>query len=325
METVSLQGMGKPMSQVVLGTMTFGDTADREEAAAMVRTAVDCGVTALDTANGYAAGESEKILGELLAGRHDEVLLATKAGIPHPDAGDQAPLSAEGLRLSLEGSLRRLRMERIDLYYLHKPDRSTPLHETMETLAGFVADGRVGACGVSNFAAWQISDVNAAADRSGCPRPVVAQQLYNVVGRRLEEEYAEFAGVTGLHTVVYNPLAGGLLTGRYRFDAAPGVGRFEGSQVAEMYQHRYWNRQLFEAVGELARIAQQAGISLVELSLRWLLSKPATGSVLIGSSRQDQLVANLDALSRGALEADVVEACDRVGDALRGPMPAYNR
>ncbi|WP_153393672.1 aldo/keto reductase [Ornithinicoccus halotolerans] len=324
METVQLAGLERPWSRVVLGTMTFGDTADAREAAAMVEAALEAGITSLDTANVYAGGETERILADILRDR-DDVLLATKAGMPHPDAGDHAPLSAAGLRACLEASLRRLGRDRVDLFYLHKPDRDTPVTETMATLADLVGEGRVGAVGVSNHAAWQIADVNAVADQAGCPRPVVAQQLYNVVGRRLEEEYAEFAATTGLHTVAYNPLAGGLLTGRYQPDEEPVDGRFGSSAMAERYRDRYWNQQTFAAVAELTRVAEEAGLSLVELSLRWLLGRPATGSVLIGSSRTAQLRQNLDALARGPLPEDVQRACDDVGDRLRGPMPRYNR
>lgn len=324
MEMVQLAGLEQPWSRVVLGTMTFGDNADAREAAAMVDAAMEAGVTSLDTANVYAGGETERILAGILRDRPD-VLVATKAGMPHPDADDHAPLSAAGLQGCLAGSLRRLGRDRVDLYYLHKPDRETPVTETMDTLAEFVAQGRVGAIGVSNHAAWQIADVNAVADQVGCPRPVVAQQLYNVLGRRLEEEYAEFAAITGLHTVAYNPLAGGLLTGRYRADEEPAEGRFGTSALAERYRDRYWNPRMFEAVADLTRVAEGAGLSLVELSLRWLLGRPATGSVLIGSSRTAQLQQNLEVLARGPLPEDVQQACDEVGDRLRGPMPRYNR
>lgn len=325
METVRLNGIDTPMSTLVLGTMTFGDTVDRDGAAAMLETALAAGVNTVDTANGYAGGATETMLGELLAGRHEEIVLATKAGMPHPDAGEHSPLSERGLRLALEGSLRRLRTERVDLFYLHQPDRKASLDETMQTVAALVEEGRIGALGVSNFAAWQIAEVNAAADRNGAPRPVVAQQLYNLVARRIEEEYVEFADTSRLHTMVYNPLGGGLLTGKHRFDAAPEGGRFDDSRLAEMYKQRYWDAQLFEAIGELTGIAEQADLSLVELAFRWLISKPATGSVLLGGSKPHQLQANIDVLARGPLEESLVEACNRVGATLRGPMPAYNR
>ena len=323
--SIEIPGAPVPMSRLVLGTMTFGDTVDAAGSAAMLDAALEAGITGLDTANGYAGGATETILGPLLATRRDSVVLATKAGIPHPDAGEHAPLSRAGLEASLAGSLARLQVERVDLYYLHQPDRSTPVRETLTTLAGFVADGRVGAIGVSNMAAWQIAELGAAADEVGCPRPVVAQQLYNLLARRVEEEYLEFARTNGLATMVYNPLGGGLLTGKHSFDEAATSGRFGDSKLAAMYKQRYWNPELFDAVRRLSEVADGAGIPLAELSLRWLLGSDDVGALLLGGSKVAQLQQNVAAAAAGPLPADVVAACDEVGAALRGPMPAYNR
>jgi aryl-alcohol dehydrogenase-like predicted oxidoreductase len=317
-------GAPVPLSRLVLGTMTFGDTVDADGAAAMLDAALNSGLTGVDTANGYAGGQTEVILGPLMASRRHRMVLGTKAGIPHPDAGDAAPLSAAGLRAALEGSLRRLRVDRVDLFYLHQPDRATPIHETLIAVKAAMDRGEVGALGVSNYAAWQIADLNAAADAVGCPRPVVAQQLYNLIARRVEEEYLEFARVSGLLTMVYNPLGGGLLTGKHSLTSA-GTGRFGDSRLAEMYRDRYWTPELFAAVQQLATIADEAGLSLPELSLRWLLSSADVGAVLLGGSRVEQLEQNIAAAAAGPLPADVVDSCNEVGASLRGPMPAYNR
>lgn len=324
-EPVKLPGVPLPLSRLVLGTMTFGDTVDAAGAAAMVDAALDAGVTGIDTANAYAGGRTEPMLAELLRGRRDRVVLATKAGMPHPDAGDHSPLSPAALRASLEGSLRRLDTDRIDLFYLHQPDRATPIADTLATVAEFVTEGKVLTLGVSNYAAWQIAELTHTADRIGAPRPVLAQQLYNLLARRVEEEYLEYARTSGLTTMVYNPLGGGLLTGRHRFDEEPGTGRFGDSALAGMYRQRYWDARLFAAVERLASIAEGAGIGLAELSLRWLLGKEDVGALLLGGSRAAQLHANLAAAAAGALPADVRAACDEVGADLRGPMPAYNR
>jgi len=322
--TAVIPGLAHPVSRAVLGTMTFGDTVDRDTSRQMIDAALDGGITLVDTANGYAGGETERILGEVLP-PEDGISLATKAGMPHPDAGDHAPLSADGLRLSLAGSLRRLRRERVELFYLHQPDRSTPIEETLTQLAAFLEEGRILAWGVSNFAAWQIADLDAAAQRVGLPRPVVAQQLYNLVARRLETEYAEFAQVHGLHTMVYNPLGGGLLTGRHSFADTAGTGRFGDSRLAGMYRERYWNESLFAAIGRLTAIAQGAGLPLTELALRWLVSQETADSVLLGGSKVSHLRANLDALAAGPLDEDVLAAIAEVGTELSGPMPAYHR
>jgi aryl-alcohol dehydrogenase-like predicted oxidoreductase len=310
---------------LVLGTMTFGDTVEFDAAAAMVDAALNEGIMHIDTANGYAGGESERMLARLLRGRRDRVTLASKAGMPHPDAGDHSPLSASGLRASVEGSLSRLQTDHIDLFYLHQPDRAASLVETLGTVAELVAEGKIGALGVSNYAAWQIAEINHTADGVGAPRPVAAQQLYNLLARRIEEEYAEFAAVTGLTTVVYNPLGGGLLTGRHSFDADPSEGRFGSSRLASMYKERYWNAAIFEAIQQLSVIAEKGGIPLTELALRWLVAKPAAGPILLGGSKVEHLRSNISAVAKGPLDADLVEACDDVGAALRGPMPSYNR
>lgn len=320
-----VDGLKLPISRLVLGTMTFGDTADEATAGRMVEEALAAGITTIDTANAYVGGVTEEMLSRLLKGKRDGVILASKAGMPHADHGSNAPLSAAGLRASVEGSLRRLGVGSIDLFYLHQPDRATPLTETLSTVASLVEEGKIGALGVSNFAAWQIADVIHTAREVGAPRPVVAQQLYNLVARRLEEEYLEFAATHNVHTMVYNPLGGGLLTGKHSFDAKPTEGRYGDSKLAAMYTQRYWDRQLFDAIGELSRIAADAGVTLAELSLRWLAYRSGVGSMLLGGSKVEQLRANIAAVANGPLPADVVDACDAVGTALRGPMPAYNR
>ncbi|KQQ98452.1 aldo/keto reductase [Arthrobacter sp. Leaf141] len=325
MQGTTVAGLELPISQLALGTMTFGDTASEEVAAGMLETALDAGITVIDTANGYAGGTTEEILAKLLPAHRDAVILASKAGMPHPDAGEHSPLSAEGLRLSVEGSLRRLATDRLDLFYLHMPDRAAPPAETVAAVGRLITEGKVGAWGVSNFAAWQIGELNAVADAAGVVRPVVAQQLYNLLATRLEDEYLEFAEHTGLLTMVYNPLGGGLLTGRHTFSEEPAEGRFGNSRLAEMYRQRYWDPRLFEAVRQLAGIADGAGLPMPELSLRWLVSKPGVGSVLLGGSKVEQLQANITAAAKGPLPADVVAACDAVAAEIRGPMPKYNR
>lgn len=313
------------LTRPVLGTMTFGDTVSAELAAEMLDVALAAGITHVDTANAYAAGLTEEILAGLLRGRRDQVTVATKAGMPHPDAGDDAPLSARAVRASLDGSLRRLGIDRVDLFYLHQPDRRTPLRETLQTVADLVGEGKVGALGVSNYAAWQIAEINHLADEVGAPRPVVAQQVYNLLARRIEDEYAEFAATTGLVTMVYNPLGGGLLTGRHTFDADPSEGRFGDSRLATMYRERYWNASIFEAISQLSTLAEKAGIPMSELALRWLVSKPASGPILLGASKVSHLEANIAAIAAGPLDDDLVAACDDVGAPLRGAMPNYNR
>jgi len=313
---------GRSVSRLVLGTMNIGDTVDAAAAARMLDAAAEAGITMLDTANGYAGSRCEEILGTL---RPDRFAVATKVGIPHPDAGGAPPLSAEAIRACIRGSLSRLGLDRVDVYYLHQPDRATPLAETLAAISELVAAGAVGTLGVSNFAAWQIAELRHTAAGTGAPQPVFSQPLYNLLARRIEEEYIEFSAHAGLFDIVYNPLGGGLLSGRHRFDAIAAEGRFGSSRVAERYRNRYWNPVLFDAVGRLAAIAEEAGLPLPELALRWLLTRETVGAVLVGASSVEQLQRNVEAAERGPVDADLVARCNEVWADLRGPVPAYNR
>ncbi|GAA3592120.1 aldo/keto reductase [Agrococcus terreus] len=313
----------------VLGTMTFADGADAATSRELLRVALDAGVTWLDTANQYAAGLGEPLVGELLrelpAEQRDRLVVATKVGQPDPELGEASQLRPEVVRRSVERSLERLGAERLDLLYLHKPDRTTPLADTLAEVAALHREGKVERLGLSNFAAWQIAQAIETASAVDAPRPVIAQQMYSAIARRLDDEYAELAVEAGLATVVYNPLAGGLLTGRYRFDTAAGEGRFGSFGNAAQYRDRYWDERNFAAVERIAAIADDAGMPVAEAALRWTLSRPVVDGVLVGGSKPAQLRQNLAAIARGPLPADVAAAIDAVGDELRGPMPAYGR
>lgn len=326
MDTITVPGTDLVLSRVVLGTMTFGSQVDPESAASMIDAAANAGINAIDTANVYNAGLAEEIVGRSLKGRRSEFILASKVGMPSPDAQGAAPLSRTAIRACLTASLARLDTDYLDIYYLHQPDRTTPVAETLEALHEAVATGMVRHVGVSNFAAWQIAELRHVAGSHGYPVPAFSQPLYNLLARRIEEEYVEFSARAELFNVVYNPLGGGLLTGKHNLNARPEQGRFGTVHgLGEMYRQRYWNETLFEAVEALRAIAEGAGLSMVELALRWLLGTPAVGAVLLGASRQEQLTANLAACAGPALTGDVRAACDEVWARVHGPAPAYNR
>ncbi len=303
-----------------LGTMTFGDQVEVGRARGLVEQALVAGAVMIDTANVYAAGRSETIVGQVLEGRRERVLLATKVGIPI-SAQDTAPLAPERIRDELESSLRRLHTDHVDLYYLHQPDRATPFEESLSAIGALIEEGKVRSWGVSNFAAWQIAELRHVALGLGMPLPTAAQQPYNLLSRRLEDEYAEFARATGIATVVYNPLAGGLLTGKHHLASEPTEGRF----ASEMYRERYWNVTTHAAVGRLQDLAADLGLTLVQLALRWLLSGDVATSVLLGASRAEHLAENLAAVSDVPLGAEALDVCDEVWASLRGVAPAYNR
>jgi aryl-alcohol dehydrogenase-like predicted oxidoreductase len=300
--------------------MSFGDTADLATARTVMDHMLELGITEVDTANTYCEG----VLEPLLKGRRDRVRLASKVGMPHADARGQPPLSARALRAAVDGTLLRIGTDYLDMLYLHKPDRETPITETLAAIAELRAEGKIKDLGVSNFSSWQTLDAMNTAAEIGTPGPIVAQQLYNLVARRIEDEFLEFARMHDLLVMVFNPLAGGLLVAPPA-DAAAAPARFSTSWLAPAYRERYWTPEILNTVRELARVATEAGISMPELSLRWLVSKDAVGAILLGGDRLEHFQSNIEAVRRGPLPADVLEACDRATRLLAGQMPAYNR
>jgi aryl-alcohol dehydrogenase-like predicted oxidoreductase len=321
--TIPLDGVSVPLSRLVLGTMTFGDTVSEASAHEVFEAAIASGITGIDTANGYAKSTTESLISPLVKKYRDRIVLATKAGMPHADAGENSPLSAAGLRASVEGSLRRLDVETIDLFYLHQPDRAASLDETLETIAALRAEGKITNLGLSNYGAWQAVDVLAAAERAGAPRPVVAQNVYSILARRIEDEWLECGASHGIATMAYNPLAGGLLARRPSTD---GTGdRFSGSVLAEMYSQRYLSDSVLASVEALAAVADEAGIPQAELALRWVAGASGIDSLLLGASRVEQLKTNITAIAKGPLPTDVLTAVDDATSAVRGSQPKYNR
>lgn len=324
MDTFTLAGTSTQASRIVFGAMTFGAQVDRPEAEEMVQTSRDAGITFFDTSNNYNDGRSEEILGAIVKPFREQVLISTKGGstVAQEDASLRG-LGREAVFKAVEGSLKRLGTDYIDLYYLHRPDRNTPIEETLGALHELVEQGKIRQIGQSNFAAWQIAKSIYQSRANGWPEMRVSQQMYNLLGRRIEAEYVEAASELGLSTIVYNPLAGGLLTGKHTRDGQPEPGsRF----TKELYRERFWNDTQFTAIERLQAIADQAGLTLIELSFRWVLGRPATDAMLLGASSLGQLQSNLKALEGPALDADALAACDAVWDELLvGVAPNYNR
>jgi aryl-alcohol dehydrogenase-like predicted oxidoreductase len=311
------------VSRVVLGTMTFGSQVDEADAAVMVERCRAAGVTMFDTSNNYNGGRSEEILGRAVRPFRDEVLISTKVGSPVGQA-DRAVtgLRRDAILRAADDSLRRLGTDRIDVYYLHRPDYGTPVSETLEALDTLVRAGKVRYAAQSNFAAWQITELLYLARQHDWPELLVSQPQYNLLSRRVEAEYAACSDHLGLFNIAYNPLAGGLLTGKHRHQDAPAPGtRFDRA----IYRDRYWQPALFAAVDRLRKVAADAGLSLIELSFRWLLGRPLTGALLLGASSVAQLDANLAAVDDTPLEGPTLAACDDVWADLAGAAPDYNR
>jgi len=313
--------------RVVLGTMTFGRRMDLEAAARAVAAFADWGAGELDTAFMYGGGETERILGEILAQRGREgITLATKA---HPGAAAGTPsLRPEEVERQLAGSLRRLQSDAVDLFYLHSPDNATPLEQTLEACARLHAAGRFRRLGLSNYAAWQVADAHHLCRRHGWPLPEVYQGMYNAVTRDVESELLPCLRHLGMSFYAYNPLAGGLLTGRYLgATVVPSEGRF--SEQAN-YVPRYWKQTYLTSMEELQAACDAAGVTAAAAALRWIrhhssLDAAAGDAIIIGASTLEQLAANLDACRGAPLDDALLQALAAAWEICRPDCPPYFR
>ena len=311
------------VSRLSMGTMTFGSQVSEADSIRMVDMCLEAGINFFDTANIYNGGESERIVGNALKGRRGKVVLASKVRGKMGDAPDDVGLSRRAMRKALEASLKSLQTDYLDLYYLHMPDYDVEIAETLETMAEFVQEGKVRFPAISNYAAWQVMQILLICEKQGYPTPYISQPMYNLLARSIEEEYLPFCMEYQIAVIPYNPLAGGILTGKHESAAPPTSGtRFDGNK---MYLDRYWHSDYFQAVREVGVIASDAGITLVELAFRWLLSQSIVDSVILGASRLGQLEANLKACEGKPLDDVTLARCTDVWKQLRGVTPKYNR
>jgi aryl-alcohol dehydrogenase-like predicted oxidoreductase len=306
-----------------MGTMTFGGQVPEAEAIWMVDRCLEHGINFFDTANVYNHGQSEIILGKALSGRRHKAVLATKVRGKMGEEPDDVGLKRPAIRKAIDDSLKRLGTDYVDLYYLHQPDWDTRIEETLGAMEELVREGKVRYPAVSNYASWQIVQMMWHCENHGYVPPTVSQPMYNVLARGVEQEYLAFCREFKVAIVVYNPLAGGLLTGKHRPDSKPAAGtRFDGNQI---YLDRYWHPLYFDALREVSALAGGAGISTTTLAFRWLLAQPLVDSVLLGASSREHLEENFKACAGPALDAKVLEGCDAIWAKLRGLTPKYNR
>jgi len=322
MHRVKLKHTGLSVSRICFGTMTIGGQTGEDEARRMIDTCLDRGVDFIDTANMYHLGVSEEILGRILKGRRSRVILASKVRMKMGDAPDLSGLSRAAILRAIDDSLRRLDTDYLDLYYLHAPDSATPIEETLETMNELVKQGKIRHVANSNYAGWQVVEMQWLAQKNGFQPSVISQPMYNLIARGIEQEYLPMCRRFGVSTIVYNPLAGGLLTGKHQREAPLLGSRFDKNKL---YLDRYWHAADFDAVEELRAIAAKAGRSLVSLALNWIYHHTSADCIIIGASRVDHLNENLKALEDGPLDDATIEACDGVWLKLRGPSPVYNR
>jgi aryl-alcohol dehydrogenase-like predicted oxidoreductase len=304
-----------------LGAMNFGKRTSEAESKAIVSRALELGVQHIDTANAYGEGVSETIVGEALRGVRDKVTIATKCGFGRV-AGKPEGLSAGRIREAIDESLSRLGTEWVDVYYLHVPDNDTPIDETLDAVAGLLESKKIRAWGISNYASWQVLEMIHKADARKMARPVIAQQLYNVLLRQLDVEYFAFARRYKLHTTVYNPLAGGLLSGKHSRDGSTQRGsRFDKNPF---YQGRYFTDAMFDRVDALEKLAAAEKMSLVELSYAWLAGAPGVDSILLGPASVKQLEQGISACQRG-ISPEVRGLVDALYRMWQGTNSNYTR
>jgi aryl-alcohol dehydrogenase-like predicted oxidoreductase len=262
------------------------------------------------------------MLGKALKGRRDRVVLASKVRLAMGDGPEESGLSRAAIARAIEGSLKRLGTDYLDIYYLHAPDWCTRIEETLETMDELVRAGKVRYPATSNYAGWQVCQMHWICERRAYKPPVISQPMYNLLARGIEQEYVAMCKELGVSIVAYNPLAAGMLTGKQRRDRPEPGTRFD---LIPMHRDRFWHTAYFDAVDELRAAAERAGRRMVDLSLSWLLHHTATDCIVLGASNAEQLMENLDAFERGPLSEDVVAVCDAVWQKLRGITPKYNR
>ena len=310
MEYRTLGGSGLRVSVLTMGTMTFGGTGEFTdvgstglvEARRQVDMCLDAGINLIDTADVYSAGLSEEIVGEVLDGRRDRALLATKVRMEMGEGPNDAGLSRHHVISGCEASLRRLRTDHIDLYQVHEWDGQTPLEETLEALDLLVSSGKVRYVGASNYTAWQLMKALGVAERAGLPRFVSQQIYYSLQAREAEYELIPLAVDQGLGVLVWSPLAGGLLSGKYRRDREAPAG---SRQLTDWGEPPVYDQDgLYDIIEALVGIGAEHGVSAAQVALAYTLGKPAVTSLVIGARTSEQLADNLAAASLALAESE---------------------
>jgi aryl-alcohol dehydrogenase (NADP+) len=324
METVNLGRTGLRVSRLCLGTMIFGTQVDERAAGGVMDTALELGIDFFDTADAYpvpasleTAGRTEEIVGRWLRGRRERVVLATKCvNRVGPAANDQGGGRKHVIE-ACERSLRRLQTDRIDLYYLHHPELNAPLDEAFEALDQLRRDGKILYPAVSNFEAWRMALAMEAIAGGGLARIAAHQPRFNLLHRPFERELLPLCRAAGIGVVPYNPLAGGMLTGRYRRGATPpDDSRFARGDWGRMYQGRYWHEPMFQVADVVVEVARAEGATAAQVALAWLLAKDGVTSAIVGASRGEQLRDAAGAVGR-CLSAESLARLDEASDGFR--------
>ena len=326
MEYRLLGSSGCAVSALALGTLTFGNETDQATAFSQLDQFTEAGGTLVDSADVYADGRSEEIVGRWLAarpGRRELVVLATKGRFPTDESPNGHGLSRRHLSLALDASLRRLNVETIDLYQVHAWDPLTRIEETLRFLDDAVRAGKINYVGLSNFTGWQLQKAVDAAEFRGLAAPVSMQPQYNLLARAVEWEIAPACQAAGLGLLAWSPLASGWLTGKYRRDEPP----LAGTRVVENADEgmRIWNQhgqseQTWQVLDMVRKVAEGRGVSLAQVAIAWLMARPAVSSVILGARSMDQLADNL-AAAELTLAPEETRLLDEASEPLTPDYP----
>ncbi len=313
---------GLQVSPICLGAMMFGGPTDAPTSFRLIDRAADAGINFIDTADQYHAGRSEEIVGEAIAATRDRWILATKLANAMGPGPNQSGLSRKWINLAVDGSLRRLRTDYIDILYLHREDHDTPLEVTLSALGDLARQGKIRHFGLSNFRAWRIAQVCALCDRLGIDRPVASQPYYNAMNRMPEVEVLPAAAHHGLASVPYSPLGRGILTGKYRLDAAPPAESRAGRNDKRMMEAE-WRRESIAIAAEIAAHATAIGITPGQFALNWVLNNRLVTAAIAGPRTEAHLEDYLGALSYRFTVADEA-LVDRLVATGHPSTPGYN-
>lgn len=314
---------GTAVSNLALGTMTFGTETDEKGAHGQLDRYLDSGGNLVDTADVYSGGTSEEIIGRWLAarpGRRGQIVLATKGRFPLSDGVNDHGLSRQHLRLALEASLRRLRTDWIDLFQVHAHDPLTPIEETLRFLDDAVRAGKINYLGLSNFTGWQLQQAVDTATHLGLSAPVTLQPQYNLLVREVEWEIVPASQANGLGLLPWSPLGGGWLTGKYSKQERPSGSTRLGENPdrgVEAYDRRSGRQRTWDVIDAVRAVADELGVTMAQVALAWLSDRPAVTSVILGARTTAQLEDNLQAADL-RLSAEQTERLDAASD----PEPA---
>ena len=314
---------GLKISAMSIGTMFFGTQVNEEEAIKTLDLAFEKGINMFDTADAYALGKSEEIVGKAIKNKRQAVVLATKIGHRGGRGPNDSGLSREHIIQGVEASLKRLGTDYIDVYYAHTPDYATPIEETLRAFDQLVQQGKVRYVACSNIRAWQLTKSLWVSDKNNLARYDCIQSVYNLLTRDIEYELLPCCAAEGVGVTVFNPLAAGFLTGKYDPNQPPPAdNRFGRERTGKREQELYWSPANFQAVAKLKKVAEDRGRSLVQFALAWIINNPVVSSAVVGASSAKQLEDNVKAVDI-KLSDEEKKACDEVWKELRPPRVFY--